>query len=149
MGFGGDGSSKGGGTLGLGLSGFDINAIQQALGMGTEAISNRYHQLGLGVPDPNVFGGDPATAAAAGGSLQFGSPGTAQQMDEAGLGNIANAALGQLENKNINNPAIPGTAANIISQNQQAAQQAGQLSTLAGQAAAGAGGGGGVGALGT
>jgi hypothetical protein len=137
--FGGGGSSKGGGTLGSGLSGFDINAIQQALGFGTEMISNRYHQLGLGVPDPNVFGGDPATAAASGGSLQFGSPGTAEKKDVSGLGDIANAALGQLQTTNISNPAIPGTAANVIAQNQQAAQQNNQLSQLAGQAAAGQG----------
>jgi hypothetical protein len=135
----GSGSSKGGGILGDALSGFDINAIEQALGMGTETMSNRYHQLGLGNPDPNVFGGDPATAAAAGGSLQFGSPGTAQQSDIAGLGNIAQAALGQLSTTNQQNPGIPGSAANVIQQNQQSAQQGQQLSQLAGQAAAGAG----------
>jgi hypothetical protein len=143
MGFGGGGKGGGGakgGDGGGGLSGFDVNAIQEALGMGTQMISNRYQQLGLGNPDPNVFGGDPATAAKAGGSLQFGSPGTAQQMDIGGLGNIANAALGQLQTQNISNPAIAGTPANQIQTSNQLSQLAGQAGQAAGFASGGTGG---------
>jgi hypothetical protein len=140
MGFGGGKSGGGKGSGGGGLSSFDVNAIQEALGMGTQMISNRYQQLGLGNPDPNVFGGDPATAAKAGGSLAFGSPGTAQQMDIGGLGNIANAALGQLQTQNISNPAIAGTPANQIQTNNQLSQLAGQAGQAAGFASGGTGG---------
>jgi hypothetical protein len=126
-----------GGNVGNLLSDFDINAIQHALGLGTQAIHNRYSQLGIGNPNPDVFGGDPATAAAAGGSLQYGSPGTAEHMDVGGLGNIAQATLGQLQTTNLNNPAIPGTPANTIFNNNQ-------LSKLV-QAAGGIGGTGGTG----
>ena len=109
--------------------------------MGTSMIHNRYQQLGLGVPDPSVFGGDPATAAAAGGSLQFGSPGTAENMDISGLGTMANAALGQLQQNNQSNPAIPGSTANIVQSNNQLSQLAGQQAANAGAAAAGTGSG--------
>jgi hypothetical protein len=136
MGFGGNK----GGNVGNLLSDFDINAIQQALGLGTQAIHNRYSQLGIGNPNPGVFGGDPATAAAAGGSLQYGSPGTAEHMDVGGLGNIAQATLGQLQTTNLNNPAIPGTPANTIFNNNQLSQLAGQAAGAAGTAAAGGGG---------
>jgi hypothetical protein len=133
----GSGGGKGGGSKGGsgfgGLSGFDLGAIQQAFGMGTEEISNRYHQLGLGVPDPNVFGGDPATAAKAGGSLTYGSPGTAEMGDVSGLGQVAQAALGQLQIGNQQNPAIAGTPANQVFQNQQAGQFAQGVNTLANQ----------------
>lgn len=98
-------------TIG-GLSGADLGLIQQALGFGTQAMHNRYEQLGLGTPDPGVFGGDPATAAKAGGSLAYGGPGTSEIMDVQGLGNLAQAALGQLQTTNQTNPAIPGSAAN-------------------------------------
>lgn len=130
---GGSGKTSGSG----GLSDADIAAIQQALGMGTQMISNRYQQLGLGVPDPNVFGGNPATAAGAGGSLQFGSPGTAEQTDIAGLGNMAQAALGQLQTNNISNPAVPGTPANQAFQS----SQLGSLGQAAGFNAGTSGGG--------
>ena len=128
----GGGSSKTG-SGGGGLSSADLGLIQSAFGMGSQEITNRYHQLGLGVPDPNTFGGNPATAAAAGGSLTYGSPGTAENLDITGLGNLANAALGQLQVNNQNNPAISGTTANLIQQNQQAAQFTQGLNTLANQ----------------
>ena len=128
----GGGSSKTG-SGGGGLSSADLGLIQSAFGMGSQEITNRYHQLGLGVPDPNTFGGNPATAAAAGGSLTYGSPGTAENLDITGLGNLANAALGQLQVNNQNNPAISGTPANQIQQNQQFGQFISGVNTLANQ----------------
>jgi hypothetical protein len=120
-GFGG----KGGGSSTVpgfgGLSGADIGLIEQSLGLGTEAIHNRYKQLGLGVPD-----GDPATAAAGGTSLNYAGPSTMEGQDISGLGNVAQAAMGQLQNANANNPAIPGTPASQ-------AQNITQLGQLAGQ----------------
>jgi hypothetical protein len=132
MGFGGGG--KIGGTGGPVNSAFDLNAIFEGLGMGTQMIGNRYKQLGLGVPDPGTFGGDPAAAAKAGGSLAFGSPGTAQQMDIGGLFDLSQGALGQLQTQNLNNPAIPGTPANQIQSNNQLTQLAGQANQAAGAA---------------
>lgn len=117
---------------GGGLSGMDLSMIQQALGMGSDMIHNRYEQLGLGVPDPGTFGGDPATAAAAGGSLSYGGPSTMETADIHGLGNIVQAALGQLQQGNINNPAIPGSAANIGQNIQQSNSNLGQIATNAG-----------------
>lgn len=119
---GGGGKGGSGGSGGGGLSAADMAAIEQALGQNIQQMGNRYQQLGLGVPDPNVFGGDPLQAATAGGSLQWGSEGTAQQFDVMGLQNMADAALGQLQSANQNNPAIAGTPANqlqnISNQNQ-------------------------------
>jgi hypothetical protein len=120
MGSGGGGKQSTDGSGGI--SGLDFGLIQQALGQGIDMIKNRYSQLGLGVPDPNVFGGDPATAAKAGGSLQFGSPGTAQHMDEFGLGSMAEAALGQLQTQNTTNPAVAGSPANQAFQSNQLSQ---------------------------
>jgi hypothetical protein len=108
-------SSSGGGKGGVGgiggggLSGADVGLIQQALGQGSQAIHNRYAQLGLGVPS-----GDPAQAAATGQNLHYAGAGTAEQMDVQGLGQLAQAALGQLQNQNANNPAISGSTANQI-----------------------------------
>ena len=116
-----DKTSKTGSGSG-GLSGFDLGAIQQALGQDITMLNNRYQQLGIGVPDPNVFGGDPLTAAQQGGSLAWGSPGTAEQTDISGLNQLANASLGQLQQQNQSNPAISGTPANQI-QNIQTANQ--------------------------
>lgn len=116
------------GGKGTGLSPEDMALIQQALGQNIQMMHNRYAQLGLGVPDPNVFGGDPATAAKAGGNLQYGSPGTAEQTDVAGLQNQAGAALGQLQIANAQNPAVQGSAANIAQGNQSLASLAGQSS---------------------
>lgn len=113
---------KGGQTVGGVNSPYDIGAIAAAVGQNISELHNRYSQLGLGVPDPNVFGGDPVTAAAAGGNLQYGSPGSSELTDIAGAGLAGQAALGTLQNQNINNPAILGSAANIQQQNQQTAQ---------------------------
>lgn len=126
------GGGKTGSSGGGGNSAFDIAAIQQALGQNMQMLQNRYQQLGLGVPDPSVYGGDPLTAAMAGGSLQYGSPGTAEQTDMTGLQQMAQAALGQLQNQNINNPAIPGTPANQLQGIQNASQLGGQQSFSAG-----------------
>lgn len=131
MGFGGGKSGgKGSGSGGGGLSSADFGLINSAFGMGSEEISNRYHQLGLGIPDPNVFGGNPATAAAQGGSLAYGSPSTMENMDVSGLGQVAQAALGQLQVQNVNNPAISGTPANQIFNAQQAGQAGQAANTL-------------------
>jgi hypothetical protein len=94
------GGKGGGGSLGT-LSPFDISAISNAYGLNTEAIHNRYSQLGLGVPS-----GDPKAAAAGGTNLSYGGPSTMEQQDIAGAGLQANAALGQLETTNISNPAL-------------------------------------------
>jgi hypothetical protein len=142
MGFGG---GKSGGTKGAsgggGLSGADFGLINSAFGMGADEISSRYHQLGLGIPDPNTFGGNPTTAAAQHGSLTYGSPSTMESMDIGGLGDIAQAALGQLQVGNINNPAISGTPANQIFNAQQAGQ-AGQAANTLSNLGGGTGGGG-------
>jgi hypothetical protein len=118
-------SSVGGGG---GLSSADIGLIEQSLGLGTEAIHNRYAQLGLGVPD-----GDPATAAASGQSLNYAGPSTMEMQDIGGLGNVAQAAMGSLQNTNATNPAIPGSVANQgqnITNLGQLATQLGQGDTL-------------------
>lgn len=109
------------GIGGGGLSPEDINLVLQAAGQNTQMMHNRYAQLGLGVPSTSQFGGDPATAAAAGGSLQYGGAGTAEKTDVAGLQGQAAAALGQLQTQNASNPAIAGTAANQIQNNQSLA----------------------------
>jgi len=117
---GGKGGSGGGG----GLSGFDFAAIQQALGNSIAEIEARYKQLGIGIPaggmGPPGPGGAAAQAAASGQSLQWGGPGTAEQMDISGLQNMAQAALGQLQTNNQSNPAVPGSPANTLQGIQQA-----------------------------
>lgn len=127
---GGKGGGGIGGTPGIGLSGLDFALIEQAHGLGTEAIHNRYQQLGLGVPS-----GDPATAAAGQQSLTSAGPSTMEQTDIHGLGNMAQAALGQIQNTNRSNPAIPGSVANqaqaINQQTQDIQQQGQQLNQLA------------------
>lgn len=123
------GGGKGGSGIGFGgLSPDDMALIGNALGINTEMLHSTYQQLGLGNPDPSIYGGDPATAAAGGGSLAYGSPGTAETRDVQGLSDMANAALGKLQLSNQNNPAISGTGANITFNNNQLntmAQQSG------------------------
>jgi hypothetical protein len=138
MGIGGSSSSKGGisGIGGGGLSPQDFAFIQQAFGQGSEEITNRYKQLGIGQPS-----GDPLTAAEQGTSLQYAGPSTAETTDINSLGGLANAALGQLQNQNINNPAISGTPANVIANNQQAGQAINTAGFQAGLASGGGGGG--------
>lgn len=79
-----------------GLSQFDLNALMQALGLNTEAIHNRYAQLGLGIPS-----GDPIQAAASGQNLHYAGPSTMEQQDIQGANLAANAAAGELETKNM------------------------------------------------
>jgi hypothetical protein len=107
---------------GFGLSGADISLVEQALGLGTEQIHNRYAQLGLGVPS-----GDPATAAASGQSLTSSGPSTMETQDTSGLTQLAQAGLGQLQQANMNNAAIPGSPANAAQNIQQSASSLGQL----------------------
>jgi hypothetical protein len=106
---------------GGGLSGMDFGLLGEALGLGTTGIHNRYEQLGIGVPS-----GDPASAAASGSNLTYSGPSTMETTDIGGLGSLAQAALGQLQVSNINNPAIPGSPANIGQGIQQNAQQTSQ-----------------------
>lgn len=120
------GGGKGQTSGGSGLSGFDLAAVQQALGQSISEIEARYKQLGIGIPaggpDPGGPHGLAANAAASGQSLQWGGPGTAEQTDIGGLQNMAQAALGQLQTNNQSNPAIPGTPANTLNQIAQANQ---------------------------
>ena len=109
--FGGDASG------GSGLSGFDLNAIAQAISQNIGMIHNRYLQEGIGVPS-----GDPAQAAASGQNLQYAGPSTMEQQDVSGQQFAGQAALGQLQLANAQNPAIPGSFGNLT----QLAQQAGQ-----------------------
>jgi hypothetical protein len=106
---GGGGGGKGGGGS-SGLSPFDTQAIMAALGNAQAEMHNRYQQLGLGVPS-----GDPAQAAASGQSLSYSGPSTMELQDtsqmpsqQGGLGQIAQALLGQAQQSNLNNPAIQG-----------------------------------------
>jgi hypothetical protein len=116
------GKGGGGGGGGSGLSGEDIALLEQAVGQNMQMIHNRYAQLGLGIPS-----GDPAQAAAHGQNLQYAGAGTAENMDIQGQQNILQAALGQLQNANQGNPAIPGSFANQAQNLQQlAGQQYGQ-----------------------
>ena len=124
------GSMKGGGDGSGGNSSFDLAAIEQALGQNMSMMHNRYTQLGLGVPMFNGQfgpmtgpGGIGAQAASSGQSLQYGGAGTAEQTDMSGLQQMAQAALGQLQNQNMNNAAIAGTPANQLQNIQNANQQ--------------------------
>lgn len=88
------GSGKGGGSSGFQVTGggagqpfnfgpspFDLSAIMSAVGDNTEAVTNRYNQLGLG-----------------------GS--TMEQQDLAGQDLIGQATIGQEQNKTVSDPAI-------------------------------------------
>lgn len=127
-------AGAGKGVGGNSLSPFDMGAISSAFDTSAAALHSRYQQLGLGVPDHSVFGGDPLTAATHGGSLAYGGPGTAEQTDITGLSDLATAASGQLQVANQNNPAIAGTPANAA----QGLQSLGKVAQ-AGTFAAGAG----------
>jgi hypothetical protein len=113
-----------------GLSSADVGLIEQSLGLGSEQIHNRYKQLGLGQPS-----GDPATAAATGQSLTYAGPSSMETQDIGGLGQVAQAALGNLFNANQSNPAIPGSVANIGMNIQNQNQSLGALATQQGQTA--------------
>src|SRR5215469_13393509 len=69
------------GQFNAGPSLFDMATLLQSFGLNTEAIANRYHQLGLG-----------------------GS--TMQGQDETGASEMLNAAIGQEQNATVTNPAI-------------------------------------------
>lgn len=88
------GSGKGGSSNGFQVTGggagtpfnfgpspFDLSAIMSSVGDNTEAVTNRYKQLGLG-----------------------GS--TMEQQDLAGQQGIGEAAIGQEQNKTVSDPAI-------------------------------------------
>jgi hypothetical protein len=115
----GGGSGGKGGFTG-GLSDADIQAIMGAMGENIQAITNRYHQLGLGVPS-----GSPIDAAKSGTSLQYAGPSTMEQQDIQGQNLEANAALGQLQNQNL--PAAAQSAGNLGS-------TLGQIAGIAGTA---------------
>ena len=120
---GGGGKGGGGGTVSGpgGLTGADIALAQQALGQNITAIHNRYQQLGLGVPS----GGSPASAAAGGTSLTYGSPSTMEQMDIAGAQDAANALTGELFNPTNAAGLGRGGPLEQLAQQQQQDQQAG------------------------
>jgi predicted lipid-binding transport protein (Tim44 family) len=61
--------------------------------------------------------------------------------DEYGLQNLADAALGHLQNLNINNPEISGTPANQRAQTQQSQQLGSKAGSDLGTLLAGLGGG--------
>jgi hypothetical protein len=79
----------------------------------TQAMNNRYAQLGL---SGNPQGGTPQQAAAGGYSLQpGGAPTTAQAMDvgtipslTGGIAGAANATMGQMQSNALQNPAGGG-----------------------------------------
>jgi hypothetical protein len=80
---------------------FSLDALANATNNATQAMHNRYVQLGLGVPS----GGSPQSAASSGGNLSYGGPGTAEQMDigsmpslTGGIQGMSQATLGQMEN---------------------------------------------------
>lgn len=135
------GGGKGGGGAGGsgGVSNFDMGLIQQALGQNIEAIQNRYKQLGLGVPS-----GDPLAAAQAGTSLTYAGPSTMEQQDITAQQNIAQAALGQIQQGNLTNQFAPGSPANLAELAQQQQQFASASGSIAGARDANANFGGGV-----
>jgi hypothetical protein len=100
-----------------GVSPFDLNMLKQSMGLNEGAIANRYAQLGLSGPG--------------------GTPSTMQQQDTAQQNLITGANLGQIQTQNLNDPAAPGSPANIgqiiaaIVQNASAANQSQTLSQLA------------------
>jgi hypothetical protein len=113
------GSSGGGGKGGIdplsggGLTPEDFGLVSQAVGLNTQAIHNRYSQLGLGVPS-----GSGQQAAATGTNLQAAGPSTMEGQDIQGAQLQGQALLGQLQNAN-----LPAAAA-------QAASSGGGLSSL-------------------
>lgn len=117
---GGSGGGKGGGGGGMGgASDFDLSAIANAVGINKEMITNRYNQLGLGVPS-----GDPAQAAKAGTSLTKAGPGSAENADLSNQDLVQNALIGQVQESNIGNAAAPGSPTNIGAMANQGASSA-------------------------
>lgn len=90
---GGGGSSKGGtqvsqGPFEFGPSQFDLQAIQNALGQSSTAITNRYNQLGMGGSTPEQQDLGNATSLT------------------GGVANQAQAMIGQEQTQDVGNPAF-------------------------------------------
>jgi hypothetical protein len=132
-GIGGGGGKSGGGSGGV--SDFDLAMIQQAVGQNIQALQNRYHQLGLGQPS-----GDPLTAALGGTSLTYAGPSTMENQDVAAQNQIGQAAVGQVQAANVDNPFAPGSPANLAFQQSQLTQLASAAGQTAGQFGGNAGG---------
>lgn len=158
---GGGGGGKGGGGKGGGSGGvsdFAMQMIQEAVGQNIQALENRYHQLGIGQPS-----GDPLTAATGGTSLTYAGPSTMEAQEKANQNQIGQAAQGQLQAENVNNPFAPGSPANLAelaTQQQQFQSASGSIAgarDAAGNVNSGSGGtgpgaglqGGGTGSLGS
>jgi hypothetical protein len=100
----------GSGSAGIGqVDPFSLNTLAADTANAQTAMHNRYAQLGLGVPS-----GNPSAAGASGGSLSYGGPGTAEQMDigsapslTGGIAGMSNATLGQMETNALSNAASP------------------------------------------
>lgn len=87
---------------------FSFGALSFGTTNAMDAMHNRYTQLGLGTPS----GGSPASAAASGGNLSYGGPGTAEQMDlgqlpslVGGIPGMAAGALGEEQTNALNQPS--------------------------------------------
>lgn len=135
---GGGGGGKGGGGGSGGVSDFDMAMIQEAVGQNIQALQNRYKQLGLGQPS-----GDPLTAALGGTSLTYAGPSTMEVQDVANQNQIGQAAVGQVQAQNVNNPFAPGSPANLAELAKQQADFGQGMGSVAGaKDAANAGSGG-------
>jgi hypothetical protein len=130
---GGGGGKSGGGSGGV--SDFDMAAIQQLIGQNIQALQNRYKQLGLGQPS-----GDPLTAALGGTSLTYAGPSTMENQDVADQNQLGQAAIGQVQTQNVDNPFAPGSPANLAFLASQQAQLASAAGTAASQFGGNAGG---------
>jgi hypothetical protein len=82
---------------------FTLGMLGQLAGQSSEAMTNRYKQLGLGVPS-----GSPQSAAASGTNLNRAGPGTSEQMDlgsipslTGGISGMETATTGLLQNLNM------------------------------------------------
>lgn len=83
---------------------FSQGVLGEATGFASQAMANRYNQLGIGVP-----GASPQSAAASHTNLSSVGPGTAQRMDLGGLPSLvggipgmAEATMGQMQNAALN-----------------------------------------------
>ena len=115
----GSGTNKFGNTAPGSVDAFSLGNLSFLGGQAEQAMGNRYQQLGLGIPSGGTGGGPggPAVQAAKSGTnLQFGSPGTAEQMDlgslpslVGGIPGMMEATLGQMQN-NALNVSSPGSS---------------------------------------
>jgi hypothetical protein len=137
MGGGGGGKGGGGGGGSGGASDLDMMLINKATQENIQALQNRYKQLGLGQPS-----GDPLQAALGKQSLTYAGPSTMEAQDVQAQKDIGQAAIGQVQAQNINNPFAPGSPANLTflaSQNLEAATAAGKAAGLQSGGAGGPG----------